>query len=663
MEVGYDPHDRVLLDEPLFPSKETYFSFDGTHSDLARQLFFRAKAGDSAPPFENLEIPSVLQNRLEELHLDWEDLPGIAQRALLWDSGFAVSRANTLIQIWPLGSWSMVDLAVPLSEFKAVGCVERNCTQPDNSTSLSNLYCNGEQMLSASRCMVEDFEDPSNTHTAMWVTGGNPEIVPTPLIMRHIWEDDSNNKSYDVAAIHTVEEEDEPAYDFCPGGNQNGGFGAPVFSCLTLGKVSEEVQNQRQEVKGSEWVSRWLAEDYGGSFGSSSKFNLVLLAPIIGGSLVVIALVVLFIVIKRRRSKHADHNISMEENPGTPSTDYHGCKDSEENRYNSSQGRRTMGTMDGTDTASTIRATNMLDRRMSAYGTDLSFESNVTLKILLDSPVIPGKHIPYESITFQRALTKGAHGEVWLGEYEGQQVAVKRLFSDKQHKAEEVEAFAKEIELSASLEHPNIVSFVGVAWNTLNNLVMLLEFFPTGDLQEYLAKNADLLSWKKDKIDIAVGTARALEYLHSRSPPLIHRDLKSKNILLTKKLEPKLIDFGVSRGREELSMTAGVGTPYWTAPEIMEGKRYTEQADIFSFGVVLSELDTGKLPYHDALASDGKKLKPFQILSDVMAAMLRPSFTENCPRRIRQLAVACCQQDPSRRPTAAQAILALFEED
>ncbi|KAG1697957.1 hypothetical protein DVH05_015441 [Phytophthora capsici] len=492
----------------------------------------------------------------------------------------------------------------------------------------------------------------------MWVTGGNPKMVPTPLIMRHIWEDAGNNNSYDVAAIHTANEEDEPAYDFCPEDHHNGGFGAPVFTCLSLGKVSEEVQKQRQEVKGSDWVSRWLAEDYGGSYGSPSKFNQVLLAPIIGGALVVIALLVLFIVIKRRRRKQADHLNSIEENPGSPCTNYQGCKDSEENQYNSSQRRRSTGT----DTASTMR-TNRLDMRMTAYGSELSSESNVTLKILLDSPFIAGKHVPYESINFQRVLSKGAQGEVWLGEYGGQQVAVKRLFSDTQHKAEEVEMFAKEIELSASLDHPNIVSFVGVAWNTLNNLVMVLEFFPTGDLQEYLAKNSDLLSWKKDKIDIAVGTARALEYLHSRSPPLIHRDLKSKNILLTKKLEPKLIDFGVSRGREEFSMTAGVGTPYWTAPEIMEGKRYTEQADIFSFGVVLSELDTGKLPYHDALTSDGKKQKPFQILSDVMAGTLRPSFSENCPRRIRRLAVACYQQDPARRPTAAQVILMLFEED
>ncbi|ETK77386.1 hypothetical protein L915_16347 [Phytophthora nicotianae] len=110
-------------------------------------------------------------------------------------------------------------------------------------------------------------------------------------------------------------------------------------------------------------------------------------------------------------------------------------------------------------------------------------------------------------------------------------------------------------------------------------------------------------------------------------------------------------------------MTAGVGTPYWTAPEILEGKRYTEQADLYSFGVVLSELDTCKLPFHDAFTSDGKKLKPVQILADVMAGMLRPSFSDECPQRIRRIGVACCQQDPSRRPSAAQVVSMLTETD
>ncbi|RLN59240.1 hypothetical protein BBJ29_003733 [Phytophthora kernoviae] len=67
-------------------------------------------------------------------------------------------------------------------------------------------------------------------------------------------------------------------------------------------------------------------------------------------------------------------------------------------------------------------------------------------------------------------------------------------------------------------------------------------------------------------------------------------------------------------------MTAGVGTPYWTTPKVLEGKRYTEQADIYTFGVVLSELDTCEIPYHDALSADDKKLKTFQLLTEVWHA-------------------------------------------
>ncbi|KAG3163391.1 hypothetical protein PI124_g5530 [Phytophthora idaei] len=185
---------------------------------------------------------------------------------------------------------------------------------------------------------------------------------------------------------------------------------------------------------------------------------------------------------------------------------------------------------------------------------------------------------------------------------------------------------------------------------------MIMEFLPLGDLQAYLRKNFDLLVWTKVKIHIAIGVALALEYLHSRSPPIIHRDLKSKNILISKRLEPKLSDFGVSRSRQENSMTAGVGTPYWSAPEILEGKRYTEQADMYSLGVVLSELDTGKLPYHDALTPEGKSQKPFTILAEVIAGVLRPTFSNECPQQIRQIGVACCQHDPNRRPTAAQVV-------
>ncbi|KAF1778322.1 Protein kinase-like domain [Phytophthora cactorum] len=610
-------------EDAKLPSKATYFAFDGSNSDLARQLYLRAEAGGSRKQFTNLELPEAIQKRLDDNDLTWDGLPGIAQHALLWDSGFGVTLDNKVVQIWTLRGHSMTDLAVPLDQFNAVGCTEMNCTQPKSDSgitiqSLSNLYCTGDQMLTAARCVVQDFDESNSLHLAMWMTGGNPEVIPTPQVRKHSWKDDYSKNSYTVIAVHTVGDDDEAAYGECPTEKENGGYGT-----------------------GSPWVTRWLREEYSGQSTSTSAddddgFKLVLLAPIVAGILVVVGLVALFVFVKHKRQRNIEAD-ALEDSliyletcrPNTVKEDY--PPESDFARDGS-----TAPTLDDTSSVSHRGIDKTIKLKSStSSASDFGSGSN-------------SKRLPYDGLSFKKPLSKGACGEVWLGEYEGQQVAIKRLLQAKTHRADEVEEFAREIELSASLVHPNIVSS---------------SFFPMGDLQEYLAKNSDLLSWPRDKIQIAVGVGRALDYLHCRSPPLIHRDLKSKNILLTSRLEAKLIDFGVSRDRQEYSMTAGVGTPYWTAPEILEGKRYTEQADIYSFGVVLTELDTGKVPYHDVLTAEGKKPKPFHILTDVMAGMLRPSFSENCPSRIRRIGVACCQQDPSRRPTAAQVAKMLQEAD
>ncbi|KAE9097450.1 hypothetical protein PF007_g16612 [Phytophthora fragariae] len=313
--------------------------------------------------------------------------------------------------------------------------------------------------------------------------------------------------------------------------------------------MSEEAKTQMQEVEDSAWVSRWLVEDYGtqtNSESSSSKgINLTLLLPIIGGVVVVIALVCLLVFIKRRRKQRCE-DVPVEDNPATPNAVCQGWSDGKQVHGSSRSDTRvcfaeTQATVDDTETTSRRLAQEAL-KRNSAFERDTSSESNVTLKTLLCSEHLVEKRIPFESIHFDRAIFKGVNGEVWVGEYSGQQVAIKRLLQAIDNRADEVEEFSKEIELSASLAHPNIVTFIGVAWNSLGNLVMVLEYFPVGDLQGYLAKNADLLTWAKDKSGIAVGVGRAVEYLHSQSPPLIHRDLKSKNIMLTRKLEPKIID-------------------------------------------------------------------------------------------------------------------------
>ncbi|KAG2853005.1 hypothetical protein PC118_g14362 [Phytophthora cactorum] len=279
------------------PSDAGSFAFDGTNSDLARQLYFRAKAGASASQLNNLKAPSAVQDRLDELVLDWDKLPGIAQRALLWDSGFGLTASDAPVKIWTLNKHSIADLAVPLDQFLVVGCEEKACVQPDNTTSYSNEWCGGAQMLQAARCVVEDFVDSSDIHAAMWVTGGNPLVVPTPHILKHEWKDQRDKNSYIVFAIHTLDLDDEPAWNTCPDPAQNDGYGSLVLPCFTTANITSATKTKMKEVEGSPWVSRWLVEDY--ATAEENEFNMVLLVPVIGGIIVTAVLLGFLFLVQR----------------------------------------------------------------------------------------------------------------------------------------------------------------------------------------------------------------------------------------------------------------------------------------------------------------------------------------------------------------------------
>lgn len=120
---------------------------------------------------------------------------------------------------------------------------------------------------------------------------------------------------------------------------------------------------------------------------------------------------------------------------------------------------------------------------------------------------------------------------------------------------------------------------------------------------------AKRLTWVNRKCQIAIEIADALEYLHTLDPKLIHRDIKSRNVLIDSQMGAKLSDFGISRDRSVTeTMTAAVRTCLWMAPEVIVSGHYTESADIYFFGVVLSELDTCKTPFHDATNGTGGKM-------------------------------------------------------
>ncbi|RLN73354.1 hypothetical protein BBJ28_00011893 [Nothophytophthora sp. Chile5] len=283
----------------------------------------------------------------------------------------------------------------------------------------------------------------------------------------------------------------------------------------------------------------------------------------------------------------------------------------------------------------------------------------------LNDPVIITNRIDHKDLKLGRCISKGGFGLVFMGEYKGRRVAIKKIRPDRSGEVAEIELFLKEIILMAVLYHPRIVEFIGVAWDNLQHLSAVTEFMDNGDLRDVLhgfKEKGERLSWESHKATIALHIAEALSYLHLLKPKVIHRDLKSKNVLLNMYLEAKLSDFGISRMRYvvETHMTAGVGTSFWIAPEVLLGRDYDEAADIYSFGVVLSEIDTDDYPYwNDEHTSNRGKIQEAEILSLVAAGKLRPSFTDDCPKAILDLADCCLQTDPQDRPSAAEIVVIL----
>lgn len=280
-----------------------------------------------------------------------------------------------------------------------------------------------------------------------------------------------------------------------------------------------------------------------------------------------------------------------------------------------------------------------------------------------EDEVITAMRIPFEKITTTKLISYGGHGQVYLGAYRGEQVAIKRLLPEKRKKLCEVNPFLAEIKMMASVEHPRIVRFIGVAWDSLTDLCAVIEFMDGGDLHSLLKKFEDSKQRQHgfhfDKARIALQVAHALAYLHSLDPIVLHRDLKSMNILLTPNLEVKITDFGVSRLWSVDTMTAGVGTALWMAPEVMMGEHYDTSADIFSFGIVLSELDSHLPPYRKTWYTNGQKISDTAILEMVSSGQLRIEFSPNVPSELVDLGHACVDLDPTARPTASEVLYRL----
>ncbi|XP_043503568.1 mitogen-activated protein kinase kinase kinase 11-like isoform X3 [Polistes fuscatus] len=267
--------------------------------------------------------------------------------------------------------------------------------------------------------------------------------------------------------------------------------------------------------------------------------------------------------------------------------------------------------------------------------------------------------IDFEELQLEEVIGVGGFGKVYRGFWQKHEVAVKAARQDPDEEPSVIlENVRQEAKLFWLLKHENIVQLEGVCLK-MPNMCLVMEYARGGSLNRVLSGRKirpDVL------VDWAIQIARGMDYLHNKAPvSLIHRDLKSSNVLLSEPIENddlqyktlKITDFGLAREVYKTTRMSAAGTYAWMAPEVIKKSTFSKASDVWSYGVLLWELLTGETPYKgiDALA----------VAYGVAVNKLTLPIPSTCPQPWRCLMEACWSSDSHCRPGFAEILLALDE--
>lgn len=257
--------------------------------------------------------------------------------------------------------------------------------------------------------------------------------------------------------------------------------------------------------------------------------------------------------------------------------------------------------------------------------------------------------IHYKDLVLGKTIGHSSFGTVNEGNLNGTKVAVKTILRDGHPNADiNLDPFKKEAELNCQLRHPNIVLFMGISVQP-TKICIVTELMARGNVRDLLVgitKGRQIrLDWSLRQ-QWALDTAQGMAYLHSHDPPMIHRDLKTTNLLVDRGMNVKICDFGLSRIRSDNQMSA-VGTVHFSAPEVLRHEKYTEKVDLFSFGAVLWELYT-RLPIF-------KGMPQIEVYKSVVDGIM-PPVDDQCEPRFKKLMQECWDTNPGKRPSFREVI-------